>query len=601
LVYIGYGTVARKGYNEIDLVDYNSNNTKLSAAFHYKVNKKTELIYSTGYGTGTTVYQGDNRFSLRDIQFYQNRLELRQEGKYFIRAYATNENAGNSYDAYAAGVKLQEYAKSDDDWSKDYAEFWNKYIFKRMNNIRKAEIPIGSEANSGMDYEQYANQYMYTHYYDSLVLWHHMIQDSANARSVNIQKGEPRYEPSTERFDSAFNAIRNTSNQKGGAKFIDKSALYHIAGEYKFKLVSLDFTTGGNYRLYMPHSEGTIFLDSASAIKTYEYGGYLGIERMFYDKLKLSFTNRLDKNMNFDLLWSPAATAVYSFNKSVIRMSVSSAIRNPTLTDQYYFLDVGRATLIGNLNGFDSLVTVDSYFDALNAGDKGKLSYFNVDKVKPERVQTIEFGFRTSLLNDKLYFDFSYYYSRYEDFLGYKIGVQVDWPSGSPFVNGYEVYRVTTNSKDVVTTQGFTGGVNYFMRKYLGFSANYSWNKLDRGGSTDPVIPAFNTPEHKYNVGINGRDIDTKIGSFVLRHWGYSINYKYQTGFVYEGSPQFTGDVDAYDMVDFQVNKKVPVWHCIFKAGASNLLNNKVYQVYGGPQVGRLAYVSVLFELDNWK
>ncbi|MES2558412.1 MAG: hypothetical protein V4590_01640, partial [Bacteroidota bacterium] len=59
--------------------------------------------------------------------------------------------------------------------------------------------------------------------------------------------------------------------------------------------------------------------------------------------------------------------------------------------------------------------------------------------------------------------------------------------------------------------------------------------------------------------------------------------------------------VDAYDMVDVQLNKKVPVWHCIFKAGASNALNNKVYQVYGGPQVGRLAYISVLFELDNWK
>jgi iron complex outermembrane recepter protein len=599
LVYIGFGTIARKGYEEKDLVDYNSNNTKLGAAFHYKINKDNELIYSTSYGTGTTVYQGDNRFSLRDIQFFQNRIEIRKEGKYFIRAYATNENAGNSYDAYSAGVKLQDYAKLDADWSKDYAEYWNKYIFNRMNTIRQNEVPVGSQPD-GTKYEDYANQYFYDHYYDSLVLWHHMMSDSANARSLNLQKGVSRFEPGTERYDSAFNSIRSTSNQRGGSKFIDKSALYHIAAEYKFSLATIDFTTGGNYRMYKPHSEGTIFLDSNTQIKNHEFGAYFGMERKVGEHFKGSFTNRIDKNVNFNLLWSPAATAVYTIGKNVFRMSVSSAIRNPTLTDQYYYLNVGRATLIGNLNGFDSLVTVSSYVDALNNG-RSKLDYFNVDKVKPERVQTIEFGYRGSSFKDKLYYDLSYYYSRYEDFLGYKIGVQVDWPTGAVFPNNYTVYRVTTNSKNIVFTQGFTIGLNYFWKKYLGFVANYSWNKIDRKGTNDPVIPAYNTPEHKYNLGINGRDIDTRFGDFTFRHWGYSINYKYQTGFNYEGSPQFTGYLSPYGLVDVQVNKKAPAWHCIFKLGASNALNNKVYQVYGGPQVGRLAYVSVLFELDKWK
>jgi len=32
---------------------------------------------------------------------------------------------------------------------------------------------------------------------------------------------------------------------------------------------------------------------------------------------------------------------------------------------------------------------------------------------------------------------------------------------------------------------------------------------------------------------------------------------------------------------------------------ASNLLDNRVYQTYGGPFIGRLAYFSVLVELDN--
>ena len=34
------------------------------------ITPKTELIYGTNYNTGTTVYQGDNRFSLKNIQFW---------------------------------------------------------------------------------------------------------------------------------------------------------------------------------------------------------------------------------------------------------------------------------------------------------------------------------------------------------------------------------------------------------------------------------------------------------------------------------------------------------------------------------------------------
>ena len=120
-------------------------------------------------------------------------------------------------------------------------------------------------------------------------------------------------------------------------------------------------------------------------------------------------------------------------------------------------------------------------------------------------------------------------------------------------------------------------------------------------GSTDPLIPAFNTPEHKYNVGLNGREFDVKLGGKTSRFWSYGINYKYQTGFMFEGSPQFTGEVPAYDMVDAQISKKIPAWHSVFKLGASNLLDNRVYQVYGGPRVGRLAYFSIVFELDSWK
>jgi len=38
----------------------------------------------------------------------------------------------------------------------------------------------------------------------------------------------------------------------------------------------------------------------------------------------------------------------------------------------------------------------------------------------------------------------------------------------------------------------------------------------------------------------------------------------------------------------------------VVKLGASNLLNNLVFQTYGGPRIGRLAYISFLYEFKNY-
>jgi hypothetical protein len=74
----------RTGYWEQDIVDYDTKNLKASAALHYLFTEDIELIMASNLGTGTTVYQGDNRFSLKDIVFVQNRLELRKKDDFFI-------------------------------------------------------------------------------------------------------------------------------------------------------------------------------------------------------------------------------------------------------------------------------------------------------------------------------------------------------------------------------------------------------------------------------------------------------------------------------------------------------------------------------------
>jgi hypothetical protein len=43
----------------------------------------------------------------------------------------------------------------------------------------------------------------------------------------------------------------------------------------------------------------------------------------------------------------------------------------------------------------------------------------------------------------------------------------------------------------------------------------------------------------------------------------------------------------------------MPKLNLTAKLGASNALNNKVLQVYGGPYVGRMLYFSLVFDWEN--
>src|SRR5690606_30459214 len=145
------------------------------------------------------------------------------------------------------------------------------------------------------------------------------------------------------------------------------------------------------------------------------------------NQFKLNGTIRADKNVNFDWLFSPAASLGYAPNANhYFRLSFSSAIRNPTLTDQYLFLNVGPAILAGNLTGRQNLITTESFVDYLNTFSSDTLEFFNISGVRPEKVKSLELGYRTTLF-DNTYVDMSYYYSSYKDFLGYVIGVESEF------------------------------------------------------------------------------------------------------------------------------------------------------------------------------
>ena len=598
------------GYREQDLVNYDTRNLKAAAAVHVRLNPEQDfesptLIAAANFSNGTTVYQGDNRFSLQGISFFQSRLELRKRDKYFVRAYYTVDDAGESFDPYFTALRLQQAAKSDRNWALDYRRYWTQEVEPQIDNPEDAMYPL---VGVYPDLEIIIIDGMFTASFDqaaadswlamnngSLMRYH---ADAAARANSDTDNGNAFYEPGTDRFQVLFDSITGNLNnfEEMGTRFFDKSALYHAQGEYTFNPEGVDYIkVGGNTRLYTPNSRGTVFVDTMGReIRNFEFGIYTGIERKFYDeRITASATFRMDKNENFDAVFSPAASIVYKPKpNNYARVSFSSAVRNPTLADQYLLLNVGRATLAGNLDGVENLVTVESFEDFLDMPStrRSELDSFNIAPIQPEKVRTVELGYRTTIAN-RLFLDASYYYSEYRDFLGFNIGVRVAFDEATGNLSNARAFRYAANSLNKVTTQGFSIGANYYFWDKYQFAANYSFNKLN-DELDDPIIPAFNTPTNKYNIGVSGRDIE--IGS--IERVGFNVNYKWVEGFLFEGSPQFTGFVPEYGLLDAQINYTLKNPNLTFKLGASNLLNNEHFEAYGGPRIGRLAYFSIVYE-----
>ena len=604
-IYPGLGNWYRTGYKEVDLVDYGTENLKSNVALHFRLNpmeqeESPELIIGSNYANGTTVYQGDNRFSLKNIQFFQHKIELRKTDKYFVRAYMTHEDAGDSYDPYFTALALLDSAKSTNLWSQDYERFFRNEFLDDIQESGYPQLEVNVDPNTGaitLGFDRDAAMAWLEANEEVLRGYHTLAEAHANQQS-NPSVSNDFYVPGTTRFQQLFDEIRSKPRAEGGTLFIDRSKLIHTHAEYTFTPAFTDkIVVGANFREYRPESEGSVFYDTAGfKITNSEFGVYTGIEKGISDgKWRFSGTLRMDKNENFDYLFSPAASIVYKPRaNNFLRVSFSSAIRNPTLTDQYLNLNVGRATLAGNLNGVKGLTTIESLSDYLTNPGPNVLETFDIDPVRPEKVKTFEVGYRSTLFNS-LYVDAGYYYSIYNDFLGFNLGADASFDPATGFPTNIDIFRYAANSINEVTTQGFALGLNYYFGDNYTLAGNYSWNKLNKEFVDDPIIPAFNTPEHKFNISFSGRN----LSGFTKNPIGFNINYKWIDSFIFEGSPQFTGGIPSYSLLDAQVNYNFKSINTTLKIGASNLLNNKSFQTYGGPRIGRLAYISLLYDFKK--
>ncbi len=613
-------------YLEKDLISYDAKNIKANVGLYYRPTDKAELSYLYNAGFGTSIYTGAQRYSLKNFGIQQHRVQVRADN-YYVRAYATIEDSGDSYITEFLAKRINDLAVNSsnlifNDVSGYLATYGAEYIrYLNQQGLMPGEINT-LPASQILTIQQAAHAYA-----------RDRVDNGFTANGVT--RAGMHLDPNSQQF-ADLKAQASTGTIPAGPKFSDATRLYHAEGQYDFKneVDFMELQVGGSFRQFDLRSGGTIFDDAASPIKINEYGAYVAGGKWLGDrKFKLSGSARYDKNQNFKGRLNPRISGLLKLGQDHnLRASYQTGFRVPTTQGQYIDLSILTARLLGGLEGgvnkynlfrtsstgqnlaFEGF-SVENFskgvFDggtspAAIAANASQLQPFVWNPVKPEKVRNVEIGYK-GLINNKLLIDLTYYYNIYNDFITQvRVRIASELPDGTPnyatLLNGTALTKASdgtitgntaqlyTNFTEEVTGQGAVAGLTYSLPRGYTVGANYNWNVLIKKPDPNQFLTEFNTPEHKMNFSFGNRK--------VTDNFGFSVNMRWQTEFEWQSS--FTipanGNVPSYTTVDAQLTYKVSSMKSTLKLGGSNLLNTKYIQSLGGPNIGAIYYLSITLD-----
>ena len=599
--------VSRTGYEERDLTDYNAESIKADWGLYFRPwANDFEIQYVGKVGTGSTIYQGAQRYRIDGFFMQQNKLEVKNDN-FFVRGYITEDKSGDTYVMDLTGPNILAKWKDHETW---FGQYTGTYVQQTLGGA---------------------------------------TSDEAHAAARQVAE-TGRYEPGTPEFENAFNTVTSDTDFITGSKFQDNSKIYHADANYNLShLIDVaDIQVGGSYRTYELNSSGTIYTDLDGPITYSEFGIYTQIQKTINEKLKLTGSVRYDKSEVFDGFFSPRISAGYTIGEDEnhnIRASVQTGFRNPSTQELYIGLETGLGTLIGgaddngdryvkpyevsqfaqNFLGQPASISQaasTAYNNSLsstiatglgnhNPANNGSEFIGNSSNIKPEQVTSIEVGYRGKL--DKVTVDLSVYYNTYKDFIANETVIAPYYgdvanfdltgydPSNPASVGGlnqdtqfilaalqnddYTGYQTYTNSSTDVNSYGAAIALNTKVLGDFDLGANYTYSNMDYDQDANPNFrPLFNTAEHKVKASFGNTDLFTNFGFNVA--WKWSDAYLWQSSFG-------DGEVPAYHVLDAQVNYRIPSLKSSIKVGASNVLGDEYFSAFGTGYIGSMYYVSL--------
>jgi outer membrane receptor protein involved in Fe transport len=612
-------SVARTGYDERDLVDYNLKTLKADLALHYRFRPEVELAYTYRVASFDNVYQRSNRFRLQDYLLQQHALTFTSPVVQ-ARAYLTQENTGQSYNLRSMGENIDRSYKPDAVWNTDFTNAWN----------------TATTGGQGV------------------------AQALATARTA---ADAGRLQPGTDAFNQRLSTLQDVNNWDVGAALRVRANLAHAEAQVNLAEAlrrggralpaGLDLLAGADHRTYVVVPDGNYFVnpnpgkDPLADNLTYsKTGGFVQVgERLFEEKLRLTATLRVDKNDYFDVKFNPRFTAVYSPTpRQNFRLSYQSGYRFPSLFEGFSNVNSGQVKRIGGLRVMSNGVFENSYLRtsidafntavtaAVNANASGQttaqkraaaiLASQNTlvktpyTYLKPEYIKSLEVGYKAGIGPvGRLLVDVDFYYNSYRDFIAQVEAyvpiaaatggttIQDPLPATYVPVSGDDLtavatalntratqarYRLWTNSQSQVYNYGGSAGLRYTLAGGYLAGANATYARLDRTANGDGLEDGFNTPRWAYNLSFANENAYQNVG--------FGVNFRHQVSY-YSQTFLVNGTVPAYSSLDAQVSYHIPAAQVSLKLGASNVLNRYYTTYLGGPSVGGLYYLTVTYGL----
>jgi len=584
------GAFTPDGFVENSFIDNTTESLKLGSALHYRLSDNYELIGQVNWGSGSSVYTANDRFILDNFIIWTAKLEL-QNPNYFLRAYTTQENSGDTYAANTVASRINQDATF-------------------LGAGETTFIPTYFQTFAGARTQGAT------------------IDEAHSQARIAARANQPQ--PGTEDFKALFDYYRELPISEGGAKFLDRTGMWHAEGQYNFQDIidpnKLELIAGANVRRFTLNSEGTLFAldDNGDEFTLDEFGTYVQASKsIFNNRVNLQGSLRFDKHQDFDGQFSPRFSAVYSLTPNQnIRASFQRGFRIPSTQNQLIDLDVVSRRLLGNNDVIidryliEENITyrsesIDAAREALLEGAtaaqaRNLLIPVELEPFRTEKVSTFEVGYK-GLINNRLFIDAYYYYNIYNDFIaeiemiqGIPNGLRKDpgnFDSASDAGKDQIINRtvqtqplgININADGNVRSQGFAVGAEYSLLGGYNLGGNVSYNELitqqdllDQG-----FRASFNTPKWRYNLSLGNRRVTKDLG--------FNVTYRWQDAYLWE-STFGEGVMPAFGTMDAQISYRLPAYNSILKFGGSNVLNNRYETSIGNPTMGAIYYVSLTFD-----
>ena len=593
------------GYDERALTDGTTSNYKYNVEASYRPSDNLEIILGSRQGGGKIILQGSSRYTIDNFKMTQNKLEVNW-GKLNIKAYTTEEDAGNSYDTNASGLLM--FTSQEGGVAEWYGNYFEGFHMSALGGAENPALALGllqqiagdvyggTALGSDMSGTNYANYGI-----SSLTPFHNAGRILANRNMIQVGDSD---------FASTLDAIK-----AGPAKLTDntKTQSYELNYDLTDRVDFADILIGGSFRNTDLNTQGTVLTDYDGPISYYQYGMYTQAKKDF-GKLTLTGSIRYDKSEFFDAVFTPRLGALYSISDNQnLRLSYQTGFRNPTNQDQYIGLVGARSVLMGSSTdsverfnvSFDrdrdptttddiAIVTGDFVFNNAISPDlltTGQVTPVEVKNVEPEYIVSYDIGYRFNTSTTS--FDIAAYFSQYDNFIATQdvlIPLQYGGQDVNTAIANQDLFpfSVDGNIDEEVSSYGVSVAVNQALTQKVGMNMSYEYNDLDYtpSSATSLFEPSFNTPNHRFKVSIAGQNINDNIGFNVsLRS---NSEYEYQASFI-------DATIEANTVIDAQVSFNLNSLNAVLKVGGTNIGGDDYVSLVGSGMIGQVFYSSLTF------